>query len=146
MVHRSLLLYHRYLFTIQLLDFLSAIQVTIQLTNHLAIRHDLTIWLPDTSGNRMSTVLSIRQLGTISIKIPDTVCRYPLFFSPNGRHLTLNQGIKLSLEPLHLYCLIFGSEIFTFLCTQDTLMLFQQTNILSQFQKCFFFSFSVETK
>ena len=40
MVHRCLLLVHSYLTTIQLPDFLFAIQVTIQLTDHLAIGHN----------------------------------------------------------------------------------------------------------
>ena len=42
--------------TIQLPDFLSVIQVTIQLTDHSAIGLILTIQLPDMSDNRMPTV------------------------------------------------------------------------------------------
>ena len=44
------------LITIQLPDFLSAIQVTIQLTDHLDIKHIFTIWIPDVFGNQMSNV------------------------------------------------------------------------------------------
>ena len=43
---------------IQLLDFLSAIQATIQLTDHSAIIHILTIWITDMCGNWMPTVLT----------------------------------------------------------------------------------------
>ena len=44
--------------TIQLLDFLSVIQVTIQLTDHFAIGLLMDIWLSDLSDNRMPTVVS----------------------------------------------------------------------------------------
>ena len=42
--------------TIQLPDFLSIIQVTIQLTNHSVTGYVLTIRLQDLSDNRMPTV------------------------------------------------------------------------------------------
>ena len=57
-IHRCLLLVHRNLITIQLSDFLSAIQVTIQLTDHSAIEHIFPIRIPDVSGNQMPTVLN----------------------------------------------------------------------------------------
>ena len=46
----------QYQITIQLPDFLSAIQVTIQLTDHWATGHIFTIWILDVSGNRTPTV------------------------------------------------------------------------------------------
>ena len=58
MVQRCLLLVYRYLSTIQLPDFLSAIQFTIQLNDHSAIEHIFTIWMPEVSGNWMPTVPS----------------------------------------------------------------------------------------
>ena len=42
--------------TIRLPDFLSIIQVTIQLVDHSAIGLLWAIWLPDVSDNPMSTV------------------------------------------------------------------------------------------
>ena len=53
MVNRCLLLVHRYLITIQITDFLSAIQVTIQLTDHSAIGQIIIVWIQDMSGNQM---------------------------------------------------------------------------------------------
>ena len=47
------------LITIQLPDFLSTIQVTIQLMNRLSTWHIFTIQIPDVSGNRMPTVTII---------------------------------------------------------------------------------------
>ena len=60
LVHRCLLLVHRYLITIQLPDFLFTIQVPIQLMDHLAIRHNFTIQILDVSGNLMPTVSRFR--------------------------------------------------------------------------------------
>ena len=49
-----------YLITIQLLDFLSTIKVTIQLTDHSAIGHIFTIQILDVSSNQMPTVLRLK--------------------------------------------------------------------------------------
>ena len=51
-VNRCLFLVNRYLITILLPDFLYAIQITIQLTGHSAIKHILTICVLDVSCNR----------------------------------------------------------------------------------------------
>ena len=48
---------NRCVITIQLLDFLSTIQVTIQLTDHSAIKLLWAIWLLDVSDNQMPTVV-----------------------------------------------------------------------------------------
>ena len=56
MFYRCLLLVHRYLITIQLPDFLSAIQAFIQLMDLSAIRHIFTLRILDMSGNWMPTV------------------------------------------------------------------------------------------
>ena len=45
--------------TIQLLDFLSGIKVTIKLTGHSAIGHIFTVQILDVSGNQMRTVLRL---------------------------------------------------------------------------------------
>ena len=57
--NRNLLLVHQYLTTFQLLDFLSAIQVTVQLTDHWAIWYIFTIGILGVSGNQMPTVYEL---------------------------------------------------------------------------------------
>ena len=42
--------------TIHLPETIQSYSIAIQLKNHLAIEHVLTLWLPDTSGHRMPTV------------------------------------------------------------------------------------------
>ena len=71
MVHRCLLLVHRYLITIQSSYFLSAIHVTVQLMDHLAIRHIFTIQILDVSGNRKPTVFQKKNyLVVLSLLLP----------------------------------------------------------------------------
>ena len=56
MVHRCPILVHRYLTTIQLPDFLSAIQINIHLTDHLSIGHIFTITILDDASNQQPIV------------------------------------------------------------------------------------------
>ena len=65
----SILLVYRYLITIHLPDFFSAIQVTIQLTEYSVIQHIFTIWIPDLSGNRMPTIVQLTPLAVVDLWI-----------------------------------------------------------------------------
>ena len=61
-------------------DFLSAIQVTIQLTDHLAIRHILAIRIQDVSGNCIPTVINFHPICEM-FNIEVSVDRFLKFFS-----------------------------------------------------------------
>ena len=84
-VNRCLLLVNRYLITILLPDFLYAIQITIQLTGHSAIKHILTICVLDVSCNRITTVFVLDTLFLFFRSVTSTTCRRPrLRQLPNG--------------------------------------------------------------
>ena len=66
---------------------------TIQLTNHSAIGHVLTIWLPDMSGNQMPTVFANLQPNLLQTRIPSFNWRND--WSDVSKNISGNYYLKL---------------------------------------------------